>query len=202
MKLEQTINRSEKGPGGHVIVGSSGDASIVAEFELLFHEITGITNLLNSLTNQGLMKHFEATNAPNELGGRKSIIFDTNVARLFDFLQSRHNPFVIASLNVPLHNIVTQQMVVSEVTCRLLKAFETGERLYREFRNERFKAKTFKLSATISKINLPRFDIHVTGDKFLIHKSLKKHATNLKQVAAAQHILEIAKERGKTIKPY
>ena len=39
MKLEQTINRSEKGPGGHVIVGSSGDASIVAEFELLFHEI-------------------------------------------------------------------------------------------------------------------------------------------------------------------
>ena len=50
MKLEQTINRSEKGPGGHVIVGSSGDASIVAEFELLFHEITGITNLLNYLT--------------------------------------------------------------------------------------------------------------------------------------------------------
>ena len=47
MKLEKTINRYEKGPGGHVIVGSSGDASIVAEFELLFHEITGITNLLN-----------------------------------------------------------------------------------------------------------------------------------------------------------
>ena len=93
-------------------------------------------------------------------------------------------------------------MVVSEVTCRLLKAFETGERLYREFRNERFKAKTFKLSTTISKISLPRFDIHVTGDKFLIHKPLKKHATYLKQVAAAQHIVEIAKERGKTIKPY
>ena len=41
-----------------MIVGSSGDASIVAEFELLFHEITGITNLLNSLTNQGVMKHY------------------------------------------------------------------------------------------------------------------------------------------------
>ena len=191
MKLEQTINRSEKGPGGHVIVGSSADAPIVAEFELLFHEITGITNLLNSLTNQGIMKHLEATNVHHELGGPKSIIFYINVARLFDFLQSRHNPFVIASLNVPLHNIVTQQMVATEVTCRLLKAFETGERLYREFRNERFKAKTFKLSATISKISLPRFAIHVTGDKYLIHKPLKKHATNLKQVAAAQHIVEI-----------
>ena len=76
------------------------------------------------------------------------------------------------------------------------------ERLCREFRNERFKAKTFKLSTTISKISLPRFDIHVIGDKFLIHKPLKKHATYLKQVAAAQHIVEIAKERGKTIKPY
>ena len=191
MKLEQTINRSEKGHDGHVIVGSSGDASIVAEFELLFHEITGITNLLDSLTNQGIMKHLKATYVHHELGGRKSIIFYINVARLFDFLQSRHNPFVIASLNVPLHNIVTQQMVATEVTCMLLKAFETGERLYRGFRNERFKAKTFKLSATISKMNLPRFAIHVTGDKYLIHKPLKKHATNLKQVAAAQHIVEI-----------
>ena len=132
MKLEQTINRSEKGPGGHVIVGSSGDASIVAEFELLFHKITGITNLFtNSLTNQGIMKHLEATNVHHELGGRKSIIFDINVARLFDFLQSRHNLFSIASLNVPLHNSVPQQMVATEVTCRLLKAFETRERLPR-----------------------------------------------------------------------
>ena len=61
MKFEQTINRSENGPGGHVIDVGSGDASLVAEFELLFHEITGITNLLNSLTNQGIMKHLEAT---------------------------------------------------------------------------------------------------------------------------------------------
>ncbi len=53
MKLEKTINISEKGPGGHVIVGSSGDPSIVAEFELLFHEITGITNLFNHLITAG-----------------------------------------------------------------------------------------------------------------------------------------------------
>ena len=165
----------------------------------MFHEITGITNILNSLTNEGMMKHLEATSVHHKLGGRKAMLFYTNVARLFNFLQSRHNEFVITSLNVPLHNIVTQ-MVATEVTCRFLKAFETGERLYQEFRNERFKTKTVKLSATIYKISLPRFDIHVTGDKFLIHKPLKTHATNLKQVAAAQHIVEIAKERGKTIK--
>ena len=42
-----------------------------------------------------------------------------------------------------------QQMVATEVTCRLLKTFETGERLYQQFRDERFKAKTVKLSAII-----------------------------------------------------
>ena len=124
MKLGQTINRSEKGPGGHVIVGSLGATSTVAE--LLFHDRTGITNLLNSLTNEGIIKHLEATNVHHELGGRKTIIFYTNVARLFDCLQSQHNQIVITSLNVHLHNIVTQQMVATEVTCRLLKAFKTG----------------------------------------------------------------------------
>ena len=34
IKLEQAINRPDEGPGGHVIVESSGDFSIVAEFDL------------------------------------------------------------------------------------------------------------------------------------------------------------------------
>lgn len=51
MKLKQIVQRSSQGPGGHVILGSSGDAAIVAKFDLLFHEITVITNLLNFLTN-------------------------------------------------------------------------------------------------------------------------------------------------------
>jgi hypothetical protein len=72
MKLEQTINRSEKGPGGHVIVGSSGSESIVVEFELLFHEIARITNLLNNLTNAGLMEHLDTTVLHHELHGQKS----------------------------------------------------------------------------------------------------------------------------------
>jgi len=39
LKLEQSQNRFSQGPGGHVIVGSAGDASVVAEFALpfLFH---------------------------------------------------------------------------------------------------------------------------------------------------------------------
>ena len=50
MKLEQSQNRFSQGPGGHVIVGSSGDSAVVGEFGLLFHEILAISNLLQLLT--------------------------------------------------------------------------------------------------------------------------------------------------------
>ena len=35
------------GQGGYVCVGPSGDKSVVAEFELLFHEILETKNLVN-----------------------------------------------------------------------------------------------------------------------------------------------------------
>ncbi len=59
MKVEQTIQRVSKGPGGHYVVGATRNASAVAEFELLFHEIWSITNLLNLLTSNQPLKHTE-----------------------------------------------------------------------------------------------------------------------------------------------
>ncbi|MES9884561.1 MAG: hypothetical protein ABW185_27265 [Sedimenticola sp.] len=198
MKLEQTINRSEKGPGGHVIVGSSGDPSIVAEFELLFHEITGITNLFNHLTNAGLMAHLDATVLHHELRGRKALVFDKNVSRLLDFISQRQNPFAVTTINVSLHNIVTHQMVATEVKARLLSAFEIGEKIYQGYRNERFVLKTVKLSGTISKVKLPRFDTQAAAGQYPTGKP-KKPVITTKQLAASVRTVEIAKQRGYTI---
>ncbi|KAH3846499.1 hypothetical protein DPMN_088800 [Dreissena polymorpha] len=50
MKVEQTIQRVSKAPGGHYVVGETRNAGALAEFELLFHEIGSITSLLNLLT--------------------------------------------------------------------------------------------------------------------------------------------------------
>ena len=86
MKLEQTINRFSQGPGGHVTVGSTGNAAYIAEFNLLFHEINCITNLLHQLTNARLMDHLETT-IQHELVGRKGHIFDQNVLILLDSTQ-------------------------------------------------------------------------------------------------------------------
>lgn len=196
MKLEQTINRSEKGPGGHVIVGSSGDESIVAEFELLFHEITGITNLFNNLTNAGLMARLDATVLHHELHGRKALVFDENVSRLFDFILQRKNPYVV-TMNVPLHNVVTNQMVTTEVKTRLLNALENGEKIYQGYRNERFVLKTVKLSGTITKVKLPRFDTQTDPGKYPTSKP-SKAIISAKQVGTTVRTVEIAKQRGYT----
>ena len=56
-KVEQTIQRVSKGPGGHYLVGATRNASAVAEFELLFDEIRSTTNLLKFLTPNHLMNH-------------------------------------------------------------------------------------------------------------------------------------------------
>ena len=70
LKLEQTNQRISQGPGGHVIVGASGNIPIVAEFKLLYHEIGAITNLLQQLTNAGVLAHLE-TSVQHELSRQK-----------------------------------------------------------------------------------------------------------------------------------
>ena len=116
MKLEQSQSRFSQGPGGHLIVGSSGNAAIVVEFGLLFHEILAVTNVLQLLTNARLMDHLETT-IQHELGGRSGLIFDKNVARLLDFvkayqvfrderyvLTSKKLSVTISKLNLPSFN--------------------------------------------------------------------------------------------------
>lgn len=97
MKLEQCMNRFSKGPGGHVIVGMTGNIAAVAEFGLLFHEIIAITNLFQSLTSARLMDHLE-TSIQHDLSGRNGLIFDRNVKKLLDFVNERGNPFIIFSV--------------------------------------------------------------------------------------------------------
>ncbi|KAG0712847.1 hypothetical protein GWK47_017514 [Chionoecetes opilio] len=73
MKVEQTILRVSKGPGGHYVMGVTRNASAVAEFELLYHEIEigSITNVLNFLTTNHPMKHTESHLQHTLLMGRR-----------------------------------------------------------------------------------------------------------------------------------
>jgi len=69
------------------------------------------------------MDHLE-TSIQHELGGRKGLIFDRNVARLLDFVNTRENPFLVLAPNIPLYNFVTK--------------LKNGDAAYQQRRKERY----------------------------------------------------------------
>ena len=52
LKLEQTINRSQKSISG--IIGQTGQREYVTKWEIVYHEILSISNKFRSLTNSNL----------------------------------------------------------------------------------------------------------------------------------------------------
>ncbi|MEL6606422.1 MAG: hypothetical protein AAFP20_24785 [Cyanobacteria bacterium J06614_10] len=201
MKVEQTIQRVSKGPGGHYVVGETRNAGAVAEFELLFHEIGSITNLLNLLTTNKSMDHMEC-HLQYALGTTLRHTFNQNVIKLLDYVLERQNPYkVTVSVPISLHNLLTKQAVDREVAARLLKCLENGERVYRSYRQERLVKKTQKISATISNRKFPTFTDQPKKTPSTSKVILKEKKTlSSKDVAVAQRSMDIVNERGMALK--
>jgi hypothetical protein len=198
MKVEQTIQRVSKGPGGHYVVGATGNATAVAEFELLFHEIGSITSLLNLLTSNHPMSHTEC-HLQHALSTTRRLTFNHNVAKLLDYVRERQNPYsMTVNVPVPLHNMLTKQAVDQKVATRLLKFLENGEHAYRAYRQERLVEKCKKIGTTISKAKLPRFSDQPQKTPLTIET--EKSDLSSKDMAEAQRNMDIAKERGMDLK--
>ena len=156
MKLEQSIPRASKSKGG--IVGNTRNTTVVIEWQLIFHEILLISNNFGEMTKDKSMDHSEFAQVHHDLTGRKAEQLNKNVAQLLDFVCSRGNPFIIQLPGIKLHNFITKQIAHDEVSMRLCQVLRNGESCYKEFHKERFLDRTKKLSATISKRNLPGMD--------------------------------------------
>ena len=187
MKLEQTINRSQKSSGG--IVGQMKTDSYVSEWELVYHEILAISNCFSDLTKSktrtGPLLH-------HELGGGISKQINESINRVAKFITERGNPYESQQAQ-KLHNVTSGQLVPEALSVRLLNYFEDGKQRYNVFRNERLVTKTKKLSETIKKVNLPSFDRSDQTQK----KSTKP---TLKKIGDAQKQIDVARARGITLK--
>lgn len=86
MKVEQTIQRVSKGPGGHYVVGATRNAAAMTEFELLFHKIGFIA--INLFTTNTSMHHKEC-HLEHSLSKSWRITFNENVAKLLHYVQDR-----------------------------------------------------------------------------------------------------------------
>ena len=123
MKVKQTIQRVLKGPGGHFVVGTTHNANAVAEFELFFHEIGMITDILNFLTNNHTLK--QTCHLQHALSTTRRLTFNQDASKLLDFVLERQNPYsVTVNVPVPLHNLLTKQAVDHGVAPRLLNCYK------------------------------------------------------------------------------
>lgn len=190
MKLEQTIQRSQKSSKG--IIGQTRRSEYVTEWQLIYHEVLDISNTFRELTNARVMEHMEVYH--HELTGRKSELFDQNVTRLLQFLEAKGNPFDTTQ-NTGLYNLVTMHSVDDSVKKRLLNVMDHGKDAYTSFRQERYITKEKKLGDRISRTNLPNFNFSKGPSKETSAAPL-----TTKELGLAHNRLEIARQRGETMK--
>ena len=187
MKLEQTINCSQKSSGG--IVGQTKTDSYVSEWELVYHEVLAISNCFSDLTKS---KTRTGPQLHHELAGGISKQLSESMNTVTEFITERGNPYKTLT-PTPLDNITGGQVVPKPHSKRLLNYFEDRKQRYKVFGEERYVNKSKKLSDTITKVNLPKFD----GKD---QKQKKESKLVLKKVGDAQKQIYIARARGISMK--
>ena len=123
------------------------------------------------------------------------------MVKLLDFVLERQNPYsVTANVVLPLHNVLTKLAVDKVVAACLLMCLDNDERVYRSYSQERLVETIKKMSMTISKRKLPGFSDQPQMTPATIQKEKKNISS--KELAEAQQIMDIAKERGMDINRY
>ena len=87
MKLEQTINRSQKSTGG--IIGQTKSDAYVSEWELVYHEILAISNCFSDMTAS---KTRTGPDLHHELSGRISKVLHKKTNDVQQLILIRGNP--------------------------------------------------------------------------------------------------------------
>ena len=196
MKMEQSLQCVSKGPGGHFVVGLSGNAAAVAEFELLFQETGQIASLLSFLTGNKALQHLESNLQPCFSQTRRNV-FNDNLVSLLDFMLARKNVYsVTAPVPVPLHNLITGQRIDPSVTDRILNCLKEGQKHWNEHRKQVFVDKAKKPKGKLTKRSLP--SLNTQPEKKTQVLQTKTNITP-KAIALAQHDIDIVKERGMSL---
>ena len=188
MKLEQTIQRSQKSSKG--VIGQTRQANYVSEWEVVYHEILAISNTLRYLIRSNIgNREYELH---HELYGNFALNYNKQVIKVIEFVEKRGNPFTSGTGIVKLHNFFSGASVVEEVARRLLNFDENSVRRYESFRKECFIDKTKMLSETIQKSNLSHF---ATQSQEEAQKKSQCDKEVAKEVAHIQKLMDIAKSR-------
>ena len=120
----------------------------------MYHEVLAISNCFSNLTKS---KTRTGPQLHHKLAGGISKQLSESMNKVTEFITERGNPYETLT-PTPLHNITGGLVVSKPHSKRLLNYFEDGKQRYKVFREERYVNKSKKLSDTIAKVNLPKFD--------------------------------------------
>lgn len=142
MKVEHSVQKVSKGPGGQYVVGETRKPAAVAEFEVLYHEIRALANRLGHLT-AGTSKHMEC-NLQSCFSKSRRLTFSMNVSRLLDYILSRQNSYTVYTALLSLHNVLNRQAAHPAVAKQILQCLDHGKKVYELHRHERYVTKEKK----------------------------------------------------------
>ena len=95
MKLDQTIQRSNKSSGG--VIGKTRNKKFVIEWELACHEILSICNVFRNVTN-GVID-FRDTDLHHEFSGNLNLELNLRVIKVVDYINSKTNLLCLVKQN-------------------------------------------------------------------------------------------------------
>ena len=142
MALEQTINMSQKSASG--IMGNTRRKKLVTMWELIYHEMLAISNLLIELSgvSSSLSEKRDISKVEVETGEQKVQVLITTIER-------NEDPFHLVHDHVKPHNILTQEVMSDDIKRQLLSVMEIGTKTYDTLRNWDFVEKSVRFSSTI-----------------------------------------------------
>ena len=189
MKLEQSIQISQE--SAHGIISDIRKSKYVTKWEVAYHDILSINNVLRTLTcsNLGSCKSY----LHHELVGNYSEIYNNHLHQVYEFLESRGNPYGLEiNYNRQHYNIATGVVIPHSTAEKLLCFHDYGKEKYIEFRTNRFVQKERSLSSTIEKIHMPNFLTNLKNKE----KKKKKNQLSFPFNNYQHHIFEVAHSRG------
>ena len=154
IKLEQSIQISQESV--HDIIGEIRKSKYVTKWEVTYHNILPINNVLRTLTCSNLGSRESYLH--HELVGNYSEIYNSHLHQVYEFLESRGNPYGLEiNYNRQDYNITTGVVVPRSAAEKLFCLYDYGKEKYIEFKTNCFVQKETSLSSTIKKIHMRNF---------------------------------------------
>ena len=168
---------------------------LIAEWEMIYHEMIAVSSLHRELSGSRLFYHELTVN--HKFSDAETKARESNIRDMIEYKELYENPFQITEgTEKHLHNIISQEVMPTEVREGMLSVESKSLQLYNEFRKERFLDPTKKLSDTIYRNNIKTCQ-SIKAVKPSTTTSKKK---KISEAAAGHKVLEIAQARGYSTK--